>query len=96
MHLEEARAALDRIDAQIAELFCERLDLIDVIATIKATSRAPVHQPGREAAVLDALTANRDASQQEALRALYERVFEISRARQHSRLAEAPPKPPGV
>jgi len=94
MHLEEARAALDLIDAQIADLFCQRLDVVEEIAGIKAAGRLPVHQPGREEAVLRSLTANREASRQEALRALYERIFEISRARQRRLMDDEPPGSP--
>ncbi|NLX83646.1 MAG: chorismate mutase [Clostridiales bacterium] len=87
MILEEARKALDRIDTQIAQLFCERLAVIDDIARSKAQTGVPIYHPEREAAVIENLLLQSDSSYEDALRALYERVFEISRERQRRLIA---------
>lgn len=88
MDIKEARAALDRIDRQIASLFCERLRIIDQIAALKRTSGMAVHQPQREAEVLHALLSGQEAGYREDLRALYEQIFEISRDRQRRALEQ--------
>ncbi|NLM86298.1 MAG: chorismate mutase [Clostridiales bacterium] len=82
MTLEEARLALDRIDAQIAQLFYERMGVVDQIAQIKKDCAAPVHRPDREKQVTDRLMEICGPEYSKELLSLYERVFEVSRKRQ--------------
>ena len=53
MELNEVRAQLDEIDAELLRLFVRRMELIDIVADIKQkdTSR-PVYDPVRERAIL--------------------------------------------
>lgn len=88
MSLEKAREALDKIDAQIADLFYQRMEVIDRIAVIKAGSGAPVHRPEREKQVTDRLLGIAGTQYQEELLALYDCIFRISRSRQEKYIAD--------
>lgn len=52
--LETARAEIDRIDDEMAALFERRMHVCDQIADYKKRRGLPVHDPVREAAVMDA------------------------------------------
>ena len=86
MSLEKAREALDKIDAQIAALFYQRMEVIDRIAVIKAGSGAPVQHPEREKQVTDRLIGIAGIKYQEELLELYDCIFKISRSRQEKHI----------
>lgn len=88
MSLEKARETLDTIDAQIADLFYQRMEVIDRIAAIKAGSSAPVHRPEREKQVTDRLIRLTGTQYQEELLALYDCIFRISRSRQEKYISD--------
>jgi len=48
MNLEEVREHIDRIDAQLIELFNERLDLVPHVVNAKLEMGKPIFDPGRE------------------------------------------------
>ena len=48
MNLEEVREHIDRIDAQLIELFNERLDLAPHVVNAKLEMGKPIFDPGRE------------------------------------------------
>lgn len=82
MMLDEARKTLDELDARIAELFVRRMEVIDQIAEIKFGQQAPVYRPEREKQVTDRLVLMTGDKYEAEILALYERIFELSRARQ--------------
>ena len=88
MSLEKVRETLDKIDAQIADLFYQRMEVIDRIAVIKAGSGAPVHHPEREKQVTDRLLGLTGTQYQEELLALYDCIFRISRSRQEKHITD--------
>ena len=51
--LQQARAEIDRIDAEMAALFAQRMHAVADVARYKAQTGKPVFDPAREAAVLD-------------------------------------------
>lgn len=82
MDLANLRLQLDEIDARITELFCRRMQLSAEVAESKRESGRPVYDPARER---EKLCAVHDAAGDElgaAACALYELIFELSRARQ--------------
>lgn len=89
MTLEEARLALDGIDAQLSRLFDQRMQIIDQIAAIKQGSGTPVHNPEREKAVTGRLLELTGTVYREELLSLYDAIFAISRARQEHLAAQA-------
>lgn len=50
--LEEARSIINRIDREMAQLFCERMDAARTVAEYKRETGMPVFDPEREAEVL--------------------------------------------
>lgn len=85
--LQQARAQIDEIDAQMAALFEQRMQAVGQVAQYKAATGKPVFDPAREDAVL---TKNTARLQDEALRPYYRRFLEqamaVSRAYQRQLL----------
>jgi len=50
--LEEARGIINRVDREMAQLFCERMDAARMVAEYKRETGMPVFDPEREAEVL--------------------------------------------
>lgn len=50
--LEQARRTIEEVDAQMAELFCRRMQAAEAVAHYKAENRLPIFDPAREAALL--------------------------------------------
>lgn len=51
--LQQARSEIDRIDAEMAALFEQRMQAVAKVARYKAETGKPVFDAAREAAVLD-------------------------------------------
>lgn len=85
MDLSRAREKLDTLDAKIASLFVERMDVIEEIAAYKSGSGIPVHDPVREQQVISRLTALTGGKYAEELESLYQGIFQISRSLQNKR-----------
>ena len=79
--LEGLRSDIDSIDSQLVELFVRRLSLMGEIAAAKAASGVPLTDSGREKAVLERLSAMAPG-EGDAIRRLYQTIFEISKERQ--------------
>lgn len=50
--LEEARSIINRVDREMAQLFCERMDAARMVAEYKRETGMPIFDPDREAEVL--------------------------------------------
>lgn len=74
--LEQARAQIDAIDAQMAALFTQRMQAVVQVAQYKAATGKPVFDPARE----DALIAKNTARVPGELRAYYRRFLQQSLA----------------
>lgn len=82
MELKDVRKEIDEIDKNLVELFCRRMDIVSEVAAVKAEKGLPVYDPARER---DKLCSVADAAGEEyrtAACALYELIFELSRAKQ--------------
>ena len=86
MDLNECRLELDRIDRELVSLYCERMRIAEQVAEYKRAHSLPVLDSSREAQKLDAVAALADKDLQESVRALYEKIMELSRAHQSARL----------
>ena len=51
--LDEARAEIDDVDREMAELFARRMRAVESIASFKAERGLPIYNPEREAEVLE-------------------------------------------
>ena len=71
--LQQARAAIDEIDAQMAALFERRMEAVGQVAQYKAATGKPVFDAAREDAVLAKNTAR---LQNEELRPYYRQVLQ--------------------
>ncbi|MBE5766866.1 MAG: bifunctional chorismate mutase/prephenate dehydratase [Clostridiales bacterium] len=90
MDMQECRAKIDRIDAELAKLFAERMQVAEEIADYKAKNNLPIYHPGREREVLLRASQNAQPYSREA-RVLYNTIMDVSRARQAARHAETSP-----
>ena len=82
MTLEEIRAEIDNIDAQLLPLFLRRMDCAEQVAEIKKGTGRAVFDPEREKRILDAAAAKAGKYGGEA-RILYSAMMAMSRAAQH-------------
>ena len=85
--LQQARAEIDRIDAEMAALFAQRMHAVADVARYKAQTGKPVFDPAREAAVLDQNAARlQDADLRPYYRAFLQKAMDVSRAYQRAML----------
>ena len=82
MELEHYRQQLDEVDRQLAQLFCQRMELAGKVAAYKRVHGLPILDPGREQAIRERLCAQAPLALQEDLNALYSTLFALSRAYQ--------------
>ncbi|MBR3691624.1 MAG: prephenate dehydratase [Clostridia bacterium] len=89
MELKDIRCEIDKIDEELVKLFCRRMDIAADVAACKKEMGLPVYDPARER---DKLCGVADAAGEEnrtAVCALYELLFELSRAKQDGILCPA-------
>lgn len=85
--LQQARAEIDRIDAEMAALFAQRMHAVADVARYKAETGKPVFDPAREAAVLDQNAARlQDEELRPYYRAFLQKAMDVSRAYQRAML----------
>ena len=81
--LNELRAELDDINAELADLLERRFEITDEIGALKRDNSAPVRDRTRELAILEHVTAQlTDKDKAEDIGAVFEAVFAASRRRQ--------------
>ncbi len=79
MELSEIRPQLDNIDAQLLDLFLERMSLIDKIADIKKRDPAkPLYDPAREREILMRIRERAGTEYGDAAHQLFRMVLELS------------------
>lgn len=83
--LEPFRVCIDALDRAIIRLLNERVMCANIIGHIKKGSEAPVYDPGREKKVLDNVQRHNEGPlSDEAVRRLFERVIDETRAVERS------------
>lgn len=86
--LAPLRKRIDHIDAQLVPLFEERMQVSGGIAQVKERHGKPVFDAAREDAVIArAVSRLSDAGNAEAVRRFYRALMDISKQRQHERIA---------
>ena len=81
--LNELRAELDDINAELADLLERRFDVTDEIGALKRDNSAPVRDRARELAILEQVTRDlHDPDKAEDIAAVFEAVFAAARRRQ--------------
>jgi chorismate mutase len=80
MDIADWRDRIDAIDAQLAELLCERSHCVIEIGKIKRVLNLPVYDPDREKEILNRIVAqNKGPLDGDALKRLFERILDESR-----------------
>ncbi|MCL2367087.1 MAG: chorismate mutase [Oscillospiraceae bacterium] len=79
MDLFDLRSEIDGIDDEIVRLFCARMKVSESIAAYKKQQGLAIYDPDREAQKLMSLTAYVAEGLDVYIKALYEKIFELSR-----------------
>ena len=80
--MDTFRERIDRIDEELIDLFCRRMDLSAQIARYKRQNDLPLHHPERERQILRGLSAKTKKGYEDYVTALYRLIFELSRSEQ--------------
>ena len=81
--LADLRQQLDQVDDGVVQLMKQRMAMIRQVAQVKAAAGMAVHQPEREAALLDRLAGQGDDTfTPEEIRTLYHTILTLSKAAQ--------------
>jgi len=82
MDLQEIRSVIDKIDAQLIQLFKERMDLSKKVAEYKKQHGIPIHDPVREREILIKVSEKVENEYEEAVKELYTLLLRLSKAEQ--------------
>lgn len=85
MDLTQLRKEIDRIDSELVDIFCQRMDVAAKVADYKKEHNLPIAHPGREQEVLQKVTAMGSTELSDYIRVLYSTIFELSRDYQNKR-----------
>ena len=85
MDLNELRGQIDKIDDQLVELFCQRMEVAAGIADFKQANNLPIFVPGREREKLRDVAKKSRPELENYTRVLYSMLFELSRSYQGKR-----------
>lgn len=77
--INELRIEINEIDAQIVELFMQRMEVSKAIGRYKVMHGLPVHDSARERDLIAFLTDGRSEESKLQIESLYTRIFEISK-----------------
>ena len=84
MDLKDHRDKIDAIDAQLLELFKERMAVVSKIAGYKKERGLPVRDPEREKQMLAALTAD-SGDLEPYVRRFFKQILKLSREYQEEK-----------
>ncbi len=92
MDIDELRKKIDAIDDQLLKLFNERAKLAKEIGLTKKSLGLPIHVPSREQEILERLQRdNPGPISPEALKQLYQQLFEESKRLEREETASEEP-----
>ena len=94
LNLAEIREKIDKIDAEIAKLFEERMNAVHEVAEYKKEEKLPVRDKAREAIVLDNCKKRvQNSAYADGLRKIMAQIIDISCRQEEEYLqSELPPK----
>ncbi len=87
MDIKEIRDRIDSIDTEMANLFCERMELSGEAAHYKLEQGLPVLDKQREREIISRLTAGKEEELAGYIKILYNTIFSVSRSRQSRRMS---------
>lgn len=82
MELSDYRKELDSIDAQMLELFKQRMNTVRGVAEYKKENKLPVLQQGREREILAAAAAGAGEELEDYARTFFATLMDVSRSYQ--------------
>ena len=85
MDLNELRAEINKVDAQLQELFTERMRLCQQVAEYKIQNDLPVFQKGRENEIIERVSAAAPDELKGATKVYFRTMMDISKSLQYSR-----------
>ena len=85
MDMNELRGKIDKIDDELVQLFCQRMDVAAQIADYKKANNMPIHVPARELEKLADVANKAGAEMADYTKTLYGLLFELSRSYQRER-----------
>lgn len=91
MDLNELRLEIDKIDDQLVQLFCQRMEVSARIADYKKENGLPIFVPAREADKLQDVAQKAGVEIEVYTKVLYSMLFELSRGYQSQRNAARTP-----
>lgn len=86
--LANARAEIDRIDAEILQLFARRMAAGKTIGKVKAAKNLPICNPEREREILLNIAESAGAELSHSARILFSTLFELSKSLQRRELVK--------
>lgn len=84
--LIESRRRIDDVDAQILDLFQQRMRIVEDVAAYKRATGKPIFDPAREQQRIDDMTAAADPEFAECVAPLWLMLMELSRSHQNQLL----------
>lgn len=87
MEIQELRAQLNEIDAELSELFARRMKISGQVAEYKRQNHMPVLDRSREREIIARVTAGQPEEIAAYTRLLYHNIFDLSRSYQNVKLA---------
>jgi len=88
MDLSEVRKQIDIVDAQIKDLFLQRMALADQVAQVKATTGDHIFKADREIAIIETQSADLPLSIKREYIALIKKIMNVSREYQYGKTLE--------
>ena len=85
MDIQDMRREIDAIDAQLVQLFKQRMDVAAQIADYKKSENMPIFVPAREREKLADVARKAGPEMDNYIRMLYTTIFELSRDYQRKR-----------
>ncbi len=85
MDLTQLRNEIDNVDAQLVQLFTQRMELSAAVADYKKEHNLPIYVPAREREILQDMAAKAGPEFANYSRVLYSMLFELSRSYQKKR-----------
>jgi len=91
MDIRDLREKIDTIDAQLVQLFTERMGISAQVADYKKERNLPIYVPAREREILQSVAERAGPEFDNYTRILYSTLFELSRSYQQKRNGQTTP-----
>ncbi len=94
LNLDQLREKIDKINEQMVDLFCERMELTTKVAQYKIENNLPVYHPKREQEVIEKVSQKAKDEYKTHCRMLFTTIMDMSKVAQEQTIAIAGQKQP--